>query len=263
MSCKDRALIDGHFEGTIRPAEERVMREHLVTCEPCRAYYRRRLLLAKLDPEAPKAEARIARGLGLGAPEGARRASRRAIVPIVAATLSLAAALLLFVRAPTGDEGFTPRGALEGSALSTSDGPSIGVFRFPKDSAGPMLVAGADAPIAADDELGFSYQNPDRSHLMIFGVDESQRVYWFHPAWTNPTDNPSAIPIARGGGVHELREAIRHPLAGRRLEVHGLFLDRALTVREVEALVAARSAPRTPIVVDGGVDQIVELEVTR
>ena len=101
--CSMRGKIDLHFAGAITSEDERTMRGHLVDCSDCGSYYRRRLLLSKLDPAALGPEERIGRGLGL-------YRARRSVVPFVAAGFGVvlaAAALVLFVgtRAGGADDG--------------------------------------------------------------------------------------------------------------------------------------------------------------
>jgi hypothetical protein len=135
----------------------------------------------------------------------------------------------------------------------------IRVFRVP--GSGTAVAAGPS--VGAHDELAFAYENPrNEPYLMIFGVDEKRRIYWFFPAWSEESQTPRAIAISSGAEVHELREAIRHPLTGKRLEIHGLFLDRPLDVREIERTLAERSAWSGPLELEGGVDHIVSFETT-
>ena len=77
---------------------------------------------------------------------------------------------------------------------------------------------------------------------MVFAVDEGRRVYWYHPAWQNAADNPIAIDIERDEALHEFPQAITHRFAATPLQLFGVFLDRAMSVREMESLVAR--APR-------------------
>jgi hypothetical protein len=70
---------------------------------------------------------------------------------------------------------------------------------------------------------------------MIFAIDGAGHVAWYHPAWTDPADNPRAVPITKQVGFMELPEAVRHSLQGPSLTVHALFMDKALDVRAVEA----------------------------
>jgi hypothetical protein len=80
-----------------------------------------------------------------------------------------------------------------------------------------------------------------RQRLMIFGVDEDRRVFWYQPAWTDPRDNPAAVPVADDAAVHEIPQAVTHPLRGRRLQLFGAFGDQPLTVRDVEAAIKRAS----------------------
>jgi hypothetical protein len=237
-------LVDAHFAGAIAPADERTMRAHLDGCDACRARYRRRLVLAKLDPEAPGVEARLAQGLGLRASPGRVRALWR-VWPALA-TLAAAAAVLLYVGARRGD-GFTARGA-------QAERPSadlLHVYRVRDGGASPAVVV-----VGRDDELAFAYENDDaKKYLMVFGVDDRGRVYWFYPAWTRAEDDPKAIEAQAGGGVHDLPEAVRHHVEGSRLEIHALYLDAPRGVHEVEAAVASGILPTL------GVDRIQRFRV--
>jgi len=73
-----------------------------------------------------------------------------------------------------------------------------------------------------------------KARLLVYGVDEHQHVYWYHPAWPPSAAPPVPLVDAAGVGPHELPEAIRHPLDGRRLQIVALLFDRPLSVDEVE-----------------------------
>lgn len=260
MTCTERTLVDAHFAGTIAPRDERRLRAHLDGCAACRARYRKRQLLGQIDPQAFVAEERIGRGLGL------RRAPRVSHLPLVAAALAFAALVFFVIRPAPKDDGFTPRGAPP-SIPTTSASPSpsttissIAVYRASADSGAIALAGGS---VRGDDELAFSYDNSSRKrYLMIFGVDETGRVYWFYPAWTRELDDPSSIPIEPGRRA-ELPDAVRHPFAGGHLAIHGLFLDAPRTVREVEAALAEAEGGLLEDGMPGAVDHVTMLEVTR
>jgi hypothetical protein len=245
-ACGTRKQIDEHFAGVINAVDERAMRAHVATCDGCRAYYRRRVLLAKLDPSSPAAEVRIVRGLRLDLP---MQTSIRSIGPPTACILLMAAALFLFLRPRSNTDGFTARGSAASSestfgVAAGERGSSIQVYRVSTDG---------DARLAVDvlgqsDELAFSYVNlQNKKRLMIFGVDDHQRVYWFFPAWTTEAEDPVAIPIESGSEPRELREAIGHHFEGSRLDVHAVFLDEPLTVRQMESMIGSgtMSVPRS------------------
>jgi len=111
--CIMQAMVDAHFDGTITPEDERAMRLHLDACDRCRGRYRRRLLLAGLDPAALPARERIGRGLGVRTVTGGRVPLGGRVWATAGAVLALAAAVLLFVRQAPGPDGtgFTARGA--------------------------------------------------------------------------------------------------------------------------------------------------------
>jgi hypothetical protein len=237
-ACLRQRFVDAHFEGMISRLDESEMRGHLDSCDACRARYRRRLLIAKLDPEALPAEERIGRGLGLRREEK-RQGDRWLLLGLVVAA---AAALFLFVRAP-GTDSFAARGGLGSRAgrageEATGHASPVHIYRVPSSGAPRPL----EGPLGRDEELAFAYENQDdKPYLMVFGVNERGDVYWFYPAWTDPSASPTAIPAVRGTAVSTLPEAIRHHFAGSRLEVHALFVDSPLHTREVEASLGAHS----------------------
>jgi hypothetical protein len=240
-ACAVRETIDRHFEGTVSPTSERAMREHLPTCASCHAYYERWLVLSRLDPEVLPAETRIRRGLGLE-----RR--RSVVVPFglaaVATVVAAAATLLLRVHPASDADGFAARGGPTGSAASR-----VLVYDVAPGKAATL----ASGTVGRGDELAFAYENPAaKTRLVIFGVDEHRHVYWFYPAWTNPGDDPVAIPIAQDALRHELPDAVRHDFDGARLAIRSVFLDTPVGVHEVEAML--RRDPDGPLPIPGAVE---------
>ncbi|QDE72179.1 hypothetical protein BHS09_37315 [Myxococcus xanthus] len=239
-SCALLPLVDRHFSGRIAPLDERRMREHLPDCAHCRERYERQLLLARMDPSAPDARTRLARGLGLGAsalprPEGRASDARAnaphwwhlALVPVAVACLTM-----LVVRLPsaaTDDTGFTARGAGNAAAQAR-------LLAYAVTPGGHTTLLGPT--LRPEQELAFAFRNPDAHRfLMVFARDTAGRVYWYHPSWADPASNPSAIPIPDGDTLRELPEAISHPLAPGALTLHAVFLESPLTVRQMESLV--------------------------
>jgi hypothetical protein len=239
-TCRERALIDRHFAGTISSRDERSIRAHLLACDACRVYYGRSHLLSRLDPTAVRPEERIGRALGL--------VSRPSIWPYVGPLLAAAACVALWasgaMRTPSATDGFASRGT------ATAEAPSH-VLVYRATERGAPTRAGTS--IGAHDELAFAYENgAAKARLMIFGTDEHARVYWFYPAWTQPEENPVAVPIATDKARHELPDAIGHDFGGRQLVIHSLFVDSAPSVREVEALLRAHPSGALPI--DGAME---------
>lgn len=253
-SCVHRARVDRHFDGTLPPEEERAMREHLPGCAACTARYERHLVLEQIDPDALGARDRIGRGLGfaeeraagdaVGLPKAAPRWTR--VAPLAVGALAAAAAALLFVgtrgdRRP--DQGFQARGG-----DGTAGGAGLVVYRVED---GGLVAAGEE--IRATSELAFAYGNPSaKKHMVIFAVDERRRVFWYHPAWTDEAQDPSAVAARAGEGPHTLGEAVRHPFdPGGRVRICSVFTDEPVTVRRVERALAelpdfARGEERAP-----------------
>lgn len=265
-TCAEAALVDAHFAGTISPANEARMRAHLGSCEACHRRYRRRQLLAKLDPAALAPEERIARGLGIMGERGdatrpAERVRGLGRWPLIAGGLAIAAAALLYLRAaPPRDNGFTARGGGSGPGATTASGPIVRVFHTSKGGL-PTLATGS---LRHDDELAFSYENPTRrDRLMIFGLDEHGHVFWYQPAWTDAATDPHALPATTDGARHELREAVAHELDGATLEIHALFLDRDMTAKQLESALAGRRAPTGALDLPGATDHVIRFTVVR
>ncbi|HEY0707147.1 MAG TPA: zf-HC2 domain-containing protein [Polyangia bacterium] len=223
-------LMNAHFRGDISPGNERWMRGHLLGCAGCRKHYERHLHLAAVDPcgRLP-ARDRLARGLGLlPGPSRTRVPSLTAWTAIPATAFVFLLGLGMLWRSSETTPSLQARG----------DSPSLPsqLLVYEISRGGP--VRKAIGKIRRDSALAFAYVNTaQKQRLMIFGVDEDRRVLWYQPAWTDARDNPVAVPVATDVEVHEIPQAVTHPLRGRTLQVFGAFGDQPLTVREVEAAV--------------------------
>jgi hypothetical protein len=241
--CPMTMLVDRHFAARIRPQAERELRDHLPGCATCRTRYDRHLVFHRVDPRGRNSEARIAVGLGLEPP----RRSAVVTLSLAAAGVAAIATMMLFVLRPSTEQGFSPRGPAD---------TDFWVFHMEGNDASPVPDV-----IDPDTELAFAYKNGAKKRfLLIFGVDEGGRVYWYHPAWTSESESPTAVPI-EPGGLHELPAAIRHRLVGHRLELHAVFLDEPLSVREAEVRLA-RSRDRSLALPDA-IERTVWVEVRR
>jgi hypothetical protein len=68
-------------------------------------------------------------------------------------------------------------------------------------------------------------------------------VYWYHPAWSNPAEDPVAISIASGQDLVELKEAVSHEIQGNSLKIYAFFTDEPLSVRSVEKTITSEKRP--------------------
>jgi hypothetical protein len=245
-----RKLIDAHFRGGIHPEGERRMRAHLPHCHGCRGYYERHLLLEKVDPSGLGPEIRLARGLGL---QPRKKALSSWMVANVCATAALLLVALVATRLRPSDGGFAGRGAVSPERAE--------IFAYRTN---PWERLEAHATIRANDEIAFAYTNPGEfRRLLVYGVDEHGHVYWYHPAWVEPMDDPHAIAIAAGPELRELPEAIRHSLAGRELTLHAVFVNEDVSVRRVESLLARSTGLGASAVIDGSYERVLPLLVER
>jgi hypothetical protein len=101
--------------------------------------------------------------------------------------------------------------------------------------------------ITAGQGLAFAYANAThKGRLLVFAVDEQRHVFWFHPAWQDGRENPVAVPIAQDEAIHELPRATFHQFGGSRVHLLGVFLDEALSVRDLEAKLGRNPAAALP-----------------
>jgi hypothetical protein len=225
-----RALMRAHFSLDIEPAQERQLRLHLADCADCSTLYGRHLVVASLDPRAGSAERRLAVGLGL-------RQRRRLVarpLQLGFGVAAMAALVLLLVRGAEPDE-FAARGGAAGSGMA-----EMFVYRVVPGQ--PSQAASGS--IRASDPLAFAYVNAAGfSRLMVFGEDEHGHVYWYHPAWSDPAQNPRAIAIQAGPELRELPDSVAHPIDGKMLTIRALFSHTELSVRDVERMLTEQRAP--------------------
>jgi hypothetical protein len=227
-------LVDEHFGDGAGPGVDGRLWRHLRGCSPCRARYRSRALLETLEPDGDE-RARRRLGRAVFAPRARVRPAFWTL------GLALAAAIVLLVVLPRRllDSGFSPRG---GESAPAAGGAGLVVFRIPALGRQGQPAERVGAVIRGGDGLAFSYLNPPEvaaTHLMVFAVDGSGRVYWFWPEWRLATDNPTALPIQVSPTAVELPEGVRHDLPPGPLTLYALFARHPYDVRHVEAVVAA------------------------
>lgn len=261
--CEGLPWVKAHFAQRITPADEERLRAHLGTatdgCAICRDRYARELLLERLDPRRRDPQTRLGLALGVSSPKQQEQAAAplrrvlagRGLALAVALTAAVLLASVLLLRSSSrpggeGTHGFVPRGQqLDGGASRAAE---LMIYRLGKG----RRIAVAPEKIGSDDALAFAYRNPAKHrYLVVFGVDETGRVYWFYPSWQDATKNPGALAIQAGPDLHELPDGVRHAYKGRQLTIHALFGARRLRVREVEAeLARARDAKRAAFTTD-------------
>ena len=197
------------------------------------------MLLERIDPKARGSEERLARGLGFQPPR-LRWVGMGAALAAAAAAAFVLSSSRHVQTAQINDSGFQARGG----KVTKSMTPELQLFKLrPGEPSRPVKDS-----ITNKDELAFAYRNPgEAKYLLVFGVDEHHHVYWYYPAWLDPNKKPLAVKIASDDdAVHELPEAVAHPLDGDKLEVVAVFASKQISVAEVEQKVAEHG-PEAPL----------------
>lgn len=252
------AFVEGELSGSERAAiaaalaEDPQLRRRVTGLEQVRS------ALSAPVPALEQLDLTSAVRARLDAPE--RSLSRRGAL-LAGASLAAGAALWVAIGVPSkpdGAEAFRAKGA-----------PASSVARWTAVQVHRARDAGAPEPVTKrlrhNDALLFSYTNRGEApfeYLMIFGVDRSGGVYWFHPAYERPGEDPRSTPIERGAADALLPEILRHDLSPGSLAVHALFTRRPLGVLAVEAWVAQRRANPSAAAPGEGHLQVIELDVT-
>lgn len=222
-SCPQIHFVEEYFDGKLSPLREHQWRKHLVQCEDCTKYYNWHLMIPALS--AADARDRMAKGLGLKRSRGSSLRWSPALLTALGSVLIVVLAVA-FWPASSGRNGWTTRGG------ESHDMPcELVIYRMHPKSA-PEVVK---EQIDADDELAFSYRNGrSRRWLMVFGVDDAGKIYWYYPAWTEAQSDPLAVEISQDTAWHELPDAVSHSISSGNLFIYAVFSDIRLSVRQME-----------------------------
>ncbi len=223
-NCPQIHFVDEHFDGKLSAAKEHSWREHLRECAECKRYYNWHLMIPALNRASPKE--RIAMGLGVRFVSQPRSGW---FLSVTAALASAIVAILVIALWPVSmdDSGWVARGG------DIPPSTSLMIYRIQSGSS-PQLVKDQ---IKQNDELAFSYLNSyEKKWLMVFGVDENGKVFWFYPAWSRADENPLAIEISRDVSWHELPDAVSHQFSPGRLFLYAVFSDTRYSVKQMEKI---------------------------
>jgi hypothetical protein len=187
------------------------------------------------------------------------RLFRRPVVSVFAASMFSAAVCLGLAFAPR--ERSAPDFRAKSAGLAANSSPWAGVQAYRVRAGKPERLGDA---LAASDGLLFSYSNlgsEPLSNLMIFAIDTSGEVHWFHPAYQREGTNPTSISIEKGAAQVPLAELIEDQFPPGPLTIHALFSNRPLRVLEVEGWL--KLEPKSNLVshVPGSVDQVIETRI--
>lgn len=237
---RDEDRIARYLEGDLTTAEATAL-EAEAAASPglAKRIAAERALFDALAPPTPSDDsnafvASVHRRVAAREAPGPRRRGRPiAGVALAAAALLSAGLASRMMRGPT-----EPEPVARGTS-SASESKWMGIAAYRLAGGDPTRLGDV---MNADDELLIAYSNlgpaPAR-YLLVFAVDAAGSVHWYHPAWTDPDDNPVSIRIERGAGDVHLNEAVAHDLSPGRMTLHGVFLDAPMSVREAERRIEA------------------------
>lgn len=251
MSCANIDHILDYISGCLSAEETRFLDEHFASCAACRVKRDeagnmvRGLGPADDEFGEPRFVARVIETTRESRPRQniSPRPSRYGLLSTavgVAMAACLAGVLVVSLRSRSEPPSTLLESALgPGAFVARSGGPkganlweSITIYRA--DARGYFPVQDR---IAANDGLAFAYLNRSAQpfdYLMIFAVDPTGEVFWYYPAYENPGQNPTSIPIRAAHTRERLPEEIHHQLKPGRLRVYAIFTRTPVTVSSVE-----------------------------
>ncbi len=237
MAERNSGLADRlirYLEGELTSSEAREIEGELEASAELQSQLEQaRALLTALRRPRPELESvdltvRIRRQLGAPKPPSRGLPWRMALGAAVAA----AAAFVVIPRLQLGDAPGEAPPRSRSAADHEDRWHGIHVFE---------IVDGASRPLAdtmeSNAKLAFTYTNlGDRAagYLMIFGIDATGQIRWYHPAYETAGQNPQAIAIEETVADAALPDAVSHELPTGPYAIHAVFTDRALRVEEVE-----------------------------
>jgi hypothetical protein len=248
-----------YLEDEVTLNRSRELQQHLHGCDRCRAHLEqdRRLLRSLAQPDQrlvdrdllPAIHRRLAAAQAEPPPARRRSAVR---VGLAAAAAAVAGVVIVCTLVGTGAG---PAGPKQPQPAATAEpevrvkgAGGIGqpeqpdrlvglqVYRLPPGGEPRRLTRG----LQPGDHALFAYTNlasRPYSHLMILAVDAAGAIHWYYPAYLEPADDPTSIPIRARVSAAPLPEKIRHDFAPGRLCIVGLFTRTPLRVSQVEAVI--------------------------
>lgn len=220
-SCLSDFAIDALVAGDVGAAKEKSDREHLATCDACRARFEKASRAAEAFSREAPALAPIARKNKLKSVH-----VLFAAVPIVA----VAAAILLFVRFERHDVDDDLSTRLKGSS-------HIGFYVKHGDAVSPGTIG---ARVHAGDALRFTYATTTSGYLAILSVDGGKSASIYFP------DGPTAAPIEAAENRPLASSTVLDDTLGHET-LYGLFCDKPIALEPVRAALAA-NPERAPVV---------------
>ncbi len=263
MHCPERNRVYELAAGKLSSEAAVRLEQHLMNCASCAKLNAELKQLTErleiepgelVDPEMDEAIITLVRldRAGCAVERGAVRRWKSYAVAALAAAACITLFFTLQPRSAPVEQNSDEFYARSGVGRRENRWVSIEVFRAIESQYEPVKKR-----IDADDALAFSYvnrNNPAFRFLLIFAVDESGRVFWYYPSYTDRDANPTSIPIKQTVEPVALAEEVQHDLRSGPLRLFAVFSMSALDVRAIEDRVAFELRDRRTLAKLDGLD---------
>lgn len=242
MSCPTPDELLGLAEGELTENRAEELRAHATTCERCakmlaRIEQLRGMVKANVDGSRASASgimARIAHG-DERPPIGRRRAIA---ISSFGALAAAGIAFLIVARLPKAPEELVARGGVRPSVASHV---GITLRTLQGGVASSPLVTGQH--VAPDAAFVAGYRNllgAGQAYLAAFAIDAAGELHWLYPAFTEPSQDPSSLPLPPAPTESLLGDAVElEGAAPGPMRLFTVVTEEPLKVSAVEALPAA------------------------
>lgn len=228
--CLSDFAIDALVAGDVDSEKEKSQREHLVTCDDCRARFENASHAAEdFSRDAPELNLPIARK---NKPNNVR------VLYAASSVFAIAAAILFFVRFGHHDPETDLTTRLKGSS-------HIGFYVKHGAEVSPGTIG---AHVHAGDALRFTYATTSSGYLAILSVDGAKNASVYYP------DGPTAQAIEPASNRALSSSTILDDTVGHET-LYGFFCDKPIALEPVRAALAANS-DHAPVVDGCTVDTI-------
>ncbi|MBW1809652.1 MAG: hypothetical protein JRJ87_15765 [Deltaproteobacteria bacterium] len=244
MKCATEKELLQHLANSLPGQQAELLEQHLTSCQHCsKAHAEFAAMTRRLapdsgefdDPELVDDVMTLVR-LGRANPERLSPAKPVRRAWLLAGSAACLSAALVFFLWPAATQDESTRIRTRGGLSSDTDRwVSLKVLRATEE--GYQQVS---RKISSDDALAFVYDNrleSQHDYLMVLGVSERGRVYWYYPAYQQAGQNPQSIRIEKSKWSVQLPDQVRHQLNPGRLRIFALFTRQALDVEMVESII--------------------------
>ena len=248
MICPSKQQVSAYVAGTLTVGAASRMAVHLANCRRCHLRYDAAITITnalRLSPGEFTDEtfltdtwARIASADSpmrpiLTPPENGMVKWRR-YLPVAAAALILVG-VMLFCAIPSISQKSPGYSASRGTEPHADRWVSVALFQRTFETTRytrivDRLVTGRPIAVAYEDRSSEPFP-----YLMVFGVDDTGRIYWLFPEYADVNENPLSIDARHDGGYISLPEEVTHDFHPGRVRFYGLFTRSPLDVRRIEA----------------------------